>query len=233
MLRIAICDDEPTICEFIKEIVVENRLALSNNILCYYSGEDLYSSISKESFDLVFLDIELGRLNGVEIGKLIRDELQNEAVRIIYISGKQQYAMELFQVRPFDFLVKPLEQEKIVAVVKKVLQLSKNDKLMFQYKVKNEIFKIPQNEIIYLEANGRLVKMVTSDNIFYFYDKISIIEPKLNGFLRIHKSYLVNINNVTTFRYHELTVSNGQTLSISQSMRKRVRDSLLIFFKEG
>ena len=76
---------------------------------------------------MLFLDIELPKMNGVAVGQYIRETLKNETIQIAYISSKQEYAMELFEMRPINFLVKPLYEKKIENVIDKFLQLNKID----------------------------------------------------------------------------------------------------------
>lgn len=76
-------------------------------------------------------------LNGVEVGKKIRDQLCNETSQIVYISGKDSYAMELFDVRPLNFLIKPLQKEKIEVVVRKAIDLVDKGNQFFEFNIKN------------------------------------------------------------------------------------------------
>lgn len=86
-------------------------------------------------FDLIFLDIEL--MNGITAGKKIRDELCDEKIYAVFISGKQEYAMELFDVRPLHFLVKPIEKKQVVGIVNKATELSKTHYDYFEFQTDN------------------------------------------------------------------------------------------------
>ena len=91
----------------------------------FYSGESLYNAIAKQGyiFDLILLDIELMMMNGVQVGQKIREELNNDIVQIVYISGKESYAMELFDIRPLNFLIKPVDRKKWKLRLKRSLKL--------------------------------------------------------------------------------------------------------------
>jgi len=109
VLRIAICDDENSICNQLEEILdmLEKEFSKKLQIDIFYSGEELSSHLSKDNYyDIIFLDIELKEMNGVEVGQVIRDKMLNETTQIVYISGKETYAMELFKVRPLDFIMR-------------------------------------------------------------------------------------------------------------------------------
>lgn len=94
MFKIAVCDDESAICSQIENIIVSNRKSFlkSVEIEVFYSGKDLCEFIEKgHDFDLIFLDIEMDNLSGVEAGKIIREKLDNQAIQIVYVSGKENY----------------------------------------------------------------------------------------------------------------------------------------------
>ena len=127
MISITICDDEPGTCSDIENIILNytHSHAIETEIEIFYSGETLYESMEKGyRTDLLFLDIQLFEMNGVEVGKKIREQLGNEKISIIYISSKETYAMSLFQVRPLDFLIKPITQKTVNETIDKYIRLN-------------------------------------------------------------------------------------------------------------
>lgn len=125
-IKIAVCDDELEICSQVENILIkllEERL-IKYVIDIFYSGESLCRELEREDYDLIFLDIELPKMNGVEIGNYIREMKRDDIVQIAYISSKQEYAMELFDIRPINFLVKPLEEATIAKVVDAYIKVS-------------------------------------------------------------------------------------------------------------
>jgi DNA-binding LytR/AlgR family response regulator len=120
LFYIAICDDDEQTCIEIEKCISDHFSPEKVKASSFFCGEDLLASISQGySFDLIFLDIELKEMNGVETGKIIRSELHNEKMHIAYLSANTQYAIELFQVRPLDFLIKPYSEEQIVKTIEK------------------------------------------------------------------------------------------------------------------
>ena len=228
MFRIAICDDDTVICSQIERIILDYGRKISHNIDVdvYFSGEELYRFLEDGIYyDMIFLDIELKKLNGIDVGKKIRNDLKNEAVLIVYISGKDSYAMDLFEVRPMNFLVKPISTDIILTVLEKGMKLS--DKLCqtFQYKQGHSISKITVKNILYFESLDRKVRMITLEGEEIFYGSLMDIFSQLEryGFFFCHKSYLVNYHHVTKFEYEKLMMKNGMYLPISQPKRKSVR----------
>lgn len=113
---VGICDDAENICSHIETIILEyaraNNIKLETEI--WYSGESLcnYLENSRQP-DILFLDIELFSMNGIDAAEFIRNKLDNRQMQIIYISGKDTYAKQLFKTQPMDFLVKPISDKDI------------------------------------------------------------------------------------------------------------------------
>ena len=120
MLMIAICDDDKELCEWMKQIFIKDEEQITDEYTLdvYYSGAELCKNMEQGiSYGLILLDIELNepyKIDGVSVGKYIRESIRDFEVRIVYISYKTEYAMELLQNQPFDFLVKPLEEDRLL-----------------------------------------------------------------------------------------------------------------------
>ncbi len=232
MIRVAICDDEKIICHQLEDMLYEISRDINQGfeIDVYYSGEELRNFLLKGSrYDLIFLDIELSEINGVEVGNIIRTELNDDFTQIVYISCKENYAMELFEIRPLNFLIKPFGKEKVESVILKALKLLGNGNHFFKYKSGNITFSVPISEILYFESNGRKVNIVLPDEIKSFYGKLSEVEEQMHNqdFIMIHKSYLINFNLCIEYTYEYVKMSNQEIITISQNNRKAVREKLM------
>ncbi len=237
MYRVVICDDEIEICSQIEQMIMNysKSISVEMEIDVYYSGEELCKFLSSGTeYDILFLDIEFKQMNGVEIGEKIRNELRNETMQIVYISGNQSYAIELFNIRPFNFLIKPLEFDKIIKVLKKAMELSAKKYKYFTYKQGHNTNKKLIEDILYFESINRQVKMTTSAEEIVFYGSLSDVFSQLQAcqFFYIHKSYLINYNHVIEFSYDYLVMSDKTVLPISQSRRKAIRDLQITIEKE-
>ncbi len=238
MFRIAICDDEQVICSQIENIIL--KYAAKNNekieIQVFYSGEELQRFLdSGDGFDLLFLDIELQLINGVEVGRRIREELDNQTMQIVYISGKDSYYKDLFDVRPMHFLQKPLDEADIIKDLRLAMKLSNKLGGIFIFKKGHEAYRKPVKDILYFESNNRAVKVVTIDGEEVFYGKLEDVYEQVAKyhFMYIHKSYIVNYFFVTKFRYEDVTMTNLEVLPISQARRKTIRELQMKFEEEG
>lgn len=225
--KIAICDDEQIICSVIYNKLhnISKGKSVVFEIDCFTSGEELCNEMERTNYDLLFLDIELPQMNGVDVGKHIRETLKNESIQIAYISSKQEYAMELFKVRPINFLIKPLSDDKIESLIDKFLQLNKIDTEMFTFKSRRKYYKVPLSEILYFYSNSRKIHIVTINKEYEFYGSLDDIynSVKNKKFLFVHKSFLVNFKYICKYQYEHLTLIDNKIIPISQSRRKAVR----------
>lgn len=229
MIRVAICDDENNVCSAIEKMLFKAAMQLNLQIQTdvYYTGERLCERFEAgEYYDIIFLDIELEFKNGVEVGDFIRKKLVNDTVQIAYISGKTHYAMGLFKISPIDFLVKPVEYGQLYDVMCKLVRIKKLYADTFSYKIGYDTYNEKIQNILYFESRDRKVIIITLKNTAEFYGSLDDIYQQLKnfGFVIIHRSYLINYNNVKSFKYYSVIMLNGKELQISQSKRKYLRD---------
>ena len=237
MLKVAICDDENLICAQVEKYIFSicKKADIKADVDVFYSGEELCRGLKNgEYYDLIFLDIELPQLNGIEVGHIIREVLENENTQISYISGREKYAMKLFEFRPINFLVKPLDYQKVEQVLKKVFLLLDIETGTFIYKKGHGMDKIQIKDILYFQSRNRKIEIITQNSSEEFYGSLDDVyeQVKKNQFLWIHKSYIVNYKFIKILEYDQLTMTNGQVLSISQNKRKHIRE-MQLKFKRG
>lgn len=228
LIRIAICDDNIRLCSDIEKYIVDYRENTSEfyNVEMYYSGKTMIEDLKKGiSYDMIFLDIEMEVMNGVQVGRFIRENLQDDNTLIVYMSSYTKYALDLFKVRPMDFLIKPLDEETVIKVLETGTKLLHKGENSFQYKQGRNWNKIHVRNILYFKAKDREVEMVTQDGRITFYEALETIHEKLEPykFFYAHKSYLVNYFHVSEFFYDRLIMSNGEEIGVAQTRRKDVR----------
>lgn len=231
IMKTVICDDEKSTCSELEEIILKYAKEKSVSLVTevFYSGDTLLDYLKREKINILFLDIELPGKDGVMVGKYIREVLEEENIFLVYISSKENYALQLFQNRPFDFLVKPIEQAKIYHVLDNICRISGKNSAEFKFQVQNSTYCILYKDILYFQSDGRKINIVMKKEVRTFYGKLNEIEEKLpeNLFLRIHKSYLVNKSYVKGFTYEWVKMLNGDVLNISKINRADVRRKIL------
>ena len=136
MYRIGICDDDRILCSELEEQIrrISGKMGVKAETEVWGSGESLREDLEKGfRLDLLFLDIELVQANGVDVGRFIRNELNDMEMHIVYISSKQNYAMQLFKIQPLDFLIKPVPKDQLREVLSRSIRQRRDSGGYFEY----------------------------------------------------------------------------------------------------
>lgn len=235
MIRIAICDDEINICEKIDEYIRQYNgiFDIKTDVSVYYDGMALKQAIlRKETFDIIFLDVNMKEMNGIVLGEFLREQQNDEETKIVYVSWEKEYAFEIITNRPFGFLVKPISKEEVFTILSKIISKFFEEDKVFVVAKGAEGRQVKMKDIYYFESRNRKVYVSTQEGSFEYYGRMKDIEKKLNHalFWRIHKSYIVNYRNVERFSYKELHMKDGVKLPVSQQNRSSVRKKQLLYF---
>lgn len=221
MIRIAICDDEKNIRAYLRTLV---RKQDSESEITEYASADEYLSGGMEH-DLLFLDIEMkgaaSGMDGMSMAKQIRNmELDRQPV-IIFVTGYEEYVYDVFDVGAFQYLLKPINEQKFAEVFNRATEQilseaeQKKKTLIIQYG--SESRAIPLDSIYYLESRNHKVVLYLKEGELEYYAKIGELEEELAGqFYRIHRGYLVNLAYVEGYDKAEVTLANGDRLSLSK-----------------
>ena len=230
VLRIAICDDEKGICSELENMLegIGQELNVSMEISIWFSGESIQDYLEKgNQIDIIFLDIELMKLTGIDVGTYIRNSLYDVKIQIIYISSKTSYALKLFKTQPYDFLIKPINQNDLFDVISGILKIIETKNHMFQYQIGREINKVEYDEILYFKSDKHKVVAVTKSKEIVFYGKLKeVASDAPPQFLTIHKSYLVNRDYVIKYTFDFVEMKNHDILTISKAYQKEVREKI-------
>ena len=225
MIRIGICEDERQQRQVLEEMVcrIADKLHLNREVKCFQSGEELLAEIDLSgSMDIVLLDIEMEGAGGVETAKSIR-EADNRAI-LIFVSFHDQYCKELMGVQPFDFIDKPVEEERLEPVLRRAVKVLGDKEEIFEYSYQKALYRIPVRKICYFYSDKRKVVLVCEEKEYSFYAKLDEVEQQLSeNFVRIHQRYLVNPNQVVQIGTDSVTVGTGaatRTLPVSRALKE-------------
>lgn len=233
MLLIAVCDDIPIECADIAK-QIETILKQSNTnfiIKKFFGGLELIQS--RESFDIIFLDIKMPNINGMELAKQIRK--QGRQSLIIFITSASEYVFDAFDVEAFQYLLKPIQTDKLKNVLEKAtkkMQLDANiDFLMIS--ANRQIQKVFLKDILYIESIGRIAKIHCNNGTLETYEQIGILEDKLSDkfFFRCHKCFLVNLNFVDAFNKTEVRLENGEKIMLAKRRYEDFQKAILSYMK--
>lgn len=231
MYNIGICDDGINICSSLEEMILlyaeKNRV--KTDVKIWYTGEELCKYLEQGGhLDILYLDIELFKLSGIEVGDFIRNRLEDRGMQIIYISGEPAYAQKLFKSQPMDFLVKPITRKQIEDSLDLAVKLVEKNAKKFEFQNGRDYYYISYGKIIYFESEGRKIKIVAVGAEKEFYGGIRDLVKRLpKEFFPIHQSYVINKMHVVRYTYEMVEMDNGLMLSISKAYRKQVRERLL------
>lgn len=189
----------------------------------FSSGEGALAWLDRHpgELDVLFLDIEMPGLDGMETARRVR--MADANLLLVFATGFADYVFDGYAVNALDYLLKPVSPQKLAAVIKRILgvvELRAPD----TYSFKNTLgmFRIPKADILYLQSEGRQVHLVTAQRRYTFYDKLNTVHQELGAsFIRIHQRYLVRCAAVDSFLGDSVTV-NSCSLPVSRSMRAQV-----------
>lgn len=234
MYHIGICDDDEAFCwqteAYINTYCKQFCIQVETQI--FTSGQKLLEYIDVEKpFDILLLDIEMDELNGISIGQILLEKAITDSTQIVYVSAISGYSMQLFQVRPMDFLIKPITMHDISHVIQTYCKYYDNTIHFFEYKSGKSIYKVNQKHIILLQSNGKSINVVTVNGQNSFYGKLSNCLEQLNPetFFSTHKSYVINWNHIAEYRTNNILLSNGFVVPISPSKRDLVKERIMLY----
>lgn len=217
--------------ESIARDVISNHLSKINNINIVASCKnaiEAFSYINNNKIDLVFLDINMPEISGISFAKSI-----NKDVKIIFTTAYRDYAIEGFELQAVDYLLKPIAFNRLLKAINTYFEVYSNiskkpgsqiDENNFMFVRSDRIMvKIDFNTIIYIESYSDYIKIHLKDKTIVTRETITAIEAKLPKlmFLRIHRSYIISISNITSFTNEQITINNT-SLPISRGYKQQV-----------
>lgn len=228
-LRICICDDE----EF--NVLLLNRILDSYfkerkvvcDIITYPNGLSLLHDFKDGCTypDVLFMDIMLGDSNGVDICREMRKS--GYTGTIIFLTGASEYAVSGYELDARGYILKPYKAKLIHETLDRILHNSGT--VAYTVKIYNRIIRIPIEDILFIESqNTKCVMHCVGDLTYTLYKKLGDIEQELseNGFLRCHRSYLVNMDAIVSADSF-FTLTSGDTVPIRTKNVKEIKDAYM------
>ena len=202
MWSIAICDDNRRVCYKMEELLEayceEMEIALETEI--FPDGFRLYEEMTRGShYDLIFLDVIMFGMNGIEVGRQIRRTF--DGVQLVYMTCITGHADLMIPNQPIGFVRKPIQKEEVYRAMDDARKIGKQNRTWFLYKKHRMTYQVSYREILYFQSLGRKVEIHTSDGVNEFYGKLSsLMEEGLpKQFVQIHQSYIINRDYISCF----------------------------------
>lgn len=234
-MKIAICEDEKEYQLMIEKLV---RTFTGEEIIeqhFFSSGEELVQAYeNKQRFSIIFLDMQMKELGGIETAKIIRK--YDKKCVIIIITAILEYAMDGYSVNAFDFILKPINQDKFRKVLLKAIHKVKffdHQTYVIETREKTQVLQL--SDILYIESHGRKVILRQRDASYESNENISTVEKKLieKGFLRISRYFLINIRHIKEIGVNDVQLSDGSLLTYSHKFANDIKRKYMIFMMEG
>lgn len=224
LVRIAICDDEKVhrdkLRETLKDCVI---LPVDAALFEYSDGSALIHSHVENPHDIIFLDIQMDGMNGLEAAHAIRDN--DKDVIIIFLTGYEQHMSQSFRIEAFDYVMKPADADRIADVLGRALRKYQDLRYIVKFKMGDTVHALEVNDIVYIESMRRKVNIVTKDSKNEEYLINGILDDyntQLNkyGFLRCHRSCLVNMRYIKKIEDLFIKTTSGHTVYMSTRKRQ-------------
>lgn len=235
-IKCLVVDDEPLALK-----IIENYIQKIDNLELVASVRDAieaFNILQKEKVDLMFLDIQMPQITGLDFAKNL-----SHSPKIIFTTAHREYAVESYELEAIDYLLKPISFERFMKAIFKVNMLLMDDSA--SETLKQEVEKSPETAYIYLKADNKTFKIQPNDILFIesfkdyvevhlhsaekltCYQAISHFEGTLScpPFLRIHRSFLVNINQIQSFNASYIQIKDFD-LPIGRTYKNKVSEIL-------
>ncbi len=234
MFHIAICDDNhDDLRTFIKYLSELRNPSFRIECLPFTNGADLICTYQNGArFNLIVLDMLMEPINGFLTAQAIRKF--DKEVPILIVTATMEFAVDGYQINAHRYILKPVDKDNFLKEVVGIIKRSADETVSyFSFNSENGLSKINFNCIYYFESNIRTVKIYTDKQNYSFTAKISDIEKefKNHDFIRIHKSYIVNLRYVRNIFKDTVTMDNGEELPLSKHKSKEVREKFLNYMR--
>lgn len=225
MYKIAVCDDEEAVAAQVKELITEWNPSV--DVVCFSSGEELLENY--QSYEAVFLDIDMAGMNGIETGKAIRK--MDKDTKIVYLTAYRDYVSGAFGVHAFQYLLKPVNKKTIWNVLEEIFRYMKSaeKKIILDFHTVDGSLCLPVERIYFFEYENRKIRIVTDEEQYYMADKIGNVAKRMDefGFSMPHQSFVVNMFHVKNVKNQQIFLDNGMEIPLSQKKQKIWKQELM------
>lgn len=237
MLRIGICDDSAEARIALRaalERALERQKRPEASFFEFSSGEGLLRWMERHAgeLDLVFLDIEMGELDGMETARRLREA--DEGLGLVFVTGYTDYVFDGYSVGALGYLMKPPRAEQLDGILDRELEARLRDgEKMFLCRSGETLYRIPRRSIRYFASDRRQVSCVAAARTYTFYGRLDEVEREIGeGFVRIHQRYLVRASAVDRLEGSQVFVGE-EALPVSRAHRAAALAALARTALEG
>lgn len=231
--NIAICDDEITETEYLTSIIMDWSQKTGNKtvINSFPNAESfLFHYEEYKYYDFLLLDIEMGKMNGIDLARKIREH--NKDLQIIFVTGFEKYIADGYDVAALHYLMKPVKPEKLCEVLNRAVNnIGKSFPTVF-VNADGENIRLRLSDIFYIETAGHSLIINTVDSQITVNQSMSSFFENLgDGFVYTHRSYVVNIEHIKRISKAEIVLDNDITVPVSRRMFDEVNRAFADYYR--
>ena len=233
-MNIYICDDDKDFCDYLKTVLQNHKDNITKDIFCFNDSESLLIGIEKQTPDILFMDIELHKENGIETIKEIRKT--HFSIIVVYISAYPQYVFSSFDTEPLTFLTKPVDEKELYKTFDRVLKKYQDIHQEIIVKWHHTPIKIQINNICYVEGyNRHLVFHMYNKEVIEVVGKLEKVFHELqpHGFTQSHQGFIVNMMYIKSFGNDEIFMDNGDIVLMSVRKKLSTKETYYKYLMRG
>ena len=218
-MNIAICDDSNEARTVLRDGISAHPRAEDFNIDSFSSPKSLLDIIEDRSvFDLVFLDVDMPEMNGIELGKRIRKLLPK--CYIVFVTNYPQYALDAYECEAYHYLIKPVDVNKLHNILDRIFKNYKDEHAEYIIRGRFENVRVLIKDILYVEYANKHLRFHMDDQNHSIYEingGLSEIHEKFKiyGFFKCHEAFTVNLSKISRFDGYDVFLVNGDKIPIS------------------
>ena len=230
--KIAVCDDNIVDQKYVSRFLMEWAEDTNHiiDIHTFVSAEQfLFEYADDKDFQVLILDIEMGEMNGVELARKLREETHD--LQIVFVTGFPDFIAEGYEVDAIHYLMKPIQKDKFFgAMDKAVSHLNQSEKYLVLQN-NGEMSRIAASSIFYVEVFSHSCVLHIKDENLEYKIPISKLEAELgDNFIRVHRSYLVNLEHISQITKTEIKLENAISVPLSRRKYNEVNMAFISFF---
>ena len=232
-MKIAICDDERIQTQSLTQklsLFAETRHK-HFEIQAYSSAEAfLFAYRENRDVDILFLDIEMGQMNGIELAREIRAD--NETVQIVFITGYPDYIGEGYDVDALHYLLKPVDTQKLYEVCERALANLQKQPRFHLLPVGKEVVRVYEKDILYAETQGHYLRLVTKKGEHRLRMTLPELSTRLgDSFFKCSRSYLAGLLHVSRITKTSVILEDGTDLPLGKGLYDEINTALIRFLR--
>ena len=222
-MRIAVCDDNPKELERIKGCFC--RIQGYDLVCSYFDSTSTVMEILKTEnspYDLYILDIEMPGMNGLKLAKSIREK--DSRALFVFLTSYTRYMKDVFDVVTFDFIEKPISDEKLLQILERAATYLNITSQHFSFGYRASRYSLKYDRILYIEKKGRQALIHTFEDVYKTNMTLEEIWKQLNpkSFVHIHSSYIINLYNLDRKDNEIAIMRNGEKMHITKGYRREL-----------